>query len=119
MCLIEANEPIYPIDILKSMRDQRAMLIQTSGQFIFVCSAILKVYNEQIVCPLKEFNQKLVVSIPSNKSSSILPHTSSSSETLLTGSPSTHQVQPSQPQSIQEQQQQFLSTSSQMIKTST
>ena len=30
LCLIEANEPIYPLEILKSMRDQRAMLIQTS-----------------------------------------------------------------------------------------
>ncbi|KAI1299327.1 Tyrosine-protein phosphatase non-receptor type 4 [Halotydeus destructor] len=52
MCLIEANEPIYPIEILKSMRDQRAMLIQTSGQFQFVCSAIHKVYKEGSVKPL-------------------------------------------------------------------
>ena len=56
MCLIEANEPIYPIEILKSMRDQRAMLIQTSSQFIFVCNAIYKVYKDGIVQPLKEFN---------------------------------------------------------------
>lgn len=56
MCLIEANEPIYPIEILKSMRDQRAMLIQTSSQFNFVCNAIYKVYKEGIVQPLKEFN---------------------------------------------------------------
>ncbi len=33
MCLIEANEPIYPLEILKAMRDQRAMLIQTSVRF--------------------------------------------------------------------------------------
>lgn len=30
MCLIEANEPVYPLDIVKAMRDQRAMLIQTT-----------------------------------------------------------------------------------------
>ncbi|UYV61017.1 PTPN3 [Cordylochernes scorpioides] len=30
MCLIEANEPVYPLDIVKTMRDQRAMLIQTA-----------------------------------------------------------------------------------------
>ena len=29
-CLIEANEPVYPLDIVRSMRDQRAMMIQTA-----------------------------------------------------------------------------------------
>ncbi|XP_015785771.1 tyrosine-protein phosphatase non-receptor type 4 isoform X2 [Tetranychus urticae] len=52
MCLIEANEPIYPLEILKAMRDQRAMLIQTSNQFRFVLEAIDKVYKEEIVKPL-------------------------------------------------------------------
>lgn len=75
MCLIEANEPIYPLEILKAMRDQRAMLIQTSvrfrsisveisvliqffscsffqNQFRFVLEAIVKVYKEEIVKPL-------------------------------------------------------------------
>lgn len=28
-CLVEANEPVYPLDIVRTMRDQRAMLIQT------------------------------------------------------------------------------------------
>uniref|UniRef100_A0A915Q124 Uncharacterized protein n=1 Tax=Setaria digitata TaxID=48799 RepID=A0A915Q124_9BILA len=28
-CLVEGNEPVYPLDIVKTMRDQRAMLIQT------------------------------------------------------------------------------------------
>lgn len=127
MCLIEANEPIYPIDILKSMRDQRAMLIQTSGQFVFVCSAIQKVYNEQIVRPLKEFNnQKLVVSIlpkvvgSSNNSilqqqSSAVTHSHQSSSSQSSSSPSSHLPSDS---SIHEPQQ-FPSAGSQMIKTST
>ena len=29
MCLMEANQPVYPLDIVRQMRDQRAMLIQT------------------------------------------------------------------------------------------
>lgn len=29
MCLIECNQPIYPLDIVRTMRDQRAMMIQT------------------------------------------------------------------------------------------
>jgi tyrosine-protein phosphatase non-receptor type 4 len=54
MCLIEANEPIYPLEILKTMRDQRASLIQTSSQFKFVLEAICKVYKEQLVKPQYE-----------------------------------------------------------------
>ncbi|XP_076359400.1 protein tyrosine phosphatase Meg isoform X1 [Tachypleus tridentatus] len=57
MCLIEANEPIYPLDIVRAMRDQRAMLIQTAGQYKFVCEAILKVYNEGLVKPLAEYQR--------------------------------------------------------------
>ena len=30
MCLIEANQAVYPLDIVQQMREQRAMLIQTS-----------------------------------------------------------------------------------------
>ncbi|KIH66456.1 Protein-tyrosine phosphatase [Ancylostoma duodenale] len=29
-CLVEANEPVYPLDIVRVMRDQRAMAIQTA-----------------------------------------------------------------------------------------
>ncbi|KFD52089.1 hypothetical protein M513_07071 [Trichuris suis] len=55
MCLIEASEPIYPLEIVKSMRDQRAMLIQNAAQYKFACEAILKIYHESIVKPLEEY----------------------------------------------------------------
>ncbi|CAN7979015.1 unnamed protein product, partial [Ixodes persulcatus] len=29
MCLVEAHEPVYPLDLTRDMRDQRAMLVQT------------------------------------------------------------------------------------------
>lgn len=29
MCLIEANQPVYPLEICRQMRNQRAMMIQT------------------------------------------------------------------------------------------
>lgn len=29
MCLIESGQPVYPLDIVRTMRDQRAMMIQT------------------------------------------------------------------------------------------
>ena len=35
-CLIEANEPIYPLDIVRAMRDQRAMMIQTAVSIIII-----------------------------------------------------------------------------------
>ena len=57
MCLIEANQPVYPLDIVRQMRDQRAMLIQTSSQYQFVCEAILRVYHEGLVKPLDDFRR--------------------------------------------------------------
>lgn len=35
-CMIEANEPVYTLDILKTMRNQRAMLIQTFVSFFLI-----------------------------------------------------------------------------------
>jgi len=54
MCLIEANQPVYPLEIARTMRDQRAMMIQTPSQFKFVCDAILRVYKEGLAKPLYE-----------------------------------------------------------------
>ncbi|GAU99211.1 hypothetical protein RvY_10243-2 [Ramazzottius varieornatus] len=57
MCLIEANEPVYPLDIVRTMRDQRAMLIQTTSQYKFVCEAILRVFNDGLVKPLDDYRK--------------------------------------------------------------
>ncbi|VDK59785.1 unnamed protein product [Anisakis simplex] len=74
-CLVEANEPVYPLDIVRTMRDQRAMLIQTSedsfiplmtsakiamgfqGQYTFVCESILRAYNDGSIKPLAEYRK--------------------------------------------------------------
>lgn len=29
LCLMECGQPVYPLEIVKTMRDQRAMMIQT------------------------------------------------------------------------------------------
>ncbi|XP_020917799.1 tyrosine-protein phosphatase non-receptor type 4 isoform X2 [Exaiptasia diaphana] len=50
--MIEGAEPIYPLEIVRKMRDQRGSLIQTPGQFLFVCEATLKAYDEEVVRPL-------------------------------------------------------------------
>ncbi|XP_072452801.1 tyrosine-protein phosphatase non-receptor type 3 isoform X3 [Notamacropus eugenii] len=52
MCLIERSQPVYPLDIIRKMRDQRAMMVQTSSQYKFVCEAILRVYKDRLVQPL-------------------------------------------------------------------
>ncbi|XP_066977518.1 tyrosine-protein phosphatase non-receptor type 4 isoform X20 [Macrobrachium rosenbergii] len=57
-CLIEANEPVYPLDVVRAMRDQRAMMIQTASQYRFVCEAIQRVYSEGLVKPLAEYQQR-------------------------------------------------------------
>lgn len=76
LCLMECGQPVYPLDIVRTMRDQRAMMIQTpvstpsvcaaalalalrfsaaslspQSQYRFVCEAILKVYEEGLVQP--------------------------------------------------------------------
>uniref|UniRef100_A0AAY4CLN3 protein-tyrosine-phosphatase n=1 Tax=Denticeps clupeoides TaxID=299321 RepID=A0AAY4CLN3_9TELE len=61
MCLIECNQPVYPLDIVRTMRDQRAMMIQTPSQYRFVCEAILKVYTEEVVKPQKPPEEELSV----------------------------------------------------------
>jgi len=49
MCLMEANQPVYPLNIVRQMRDQRAMLIQTSVSEtamlrLCVCVSVTSVY---------------------------------------------------------------------------
>ncbi|MFT7800375.1 tyrosine-protein phosphatase non-receptor type 3 isoform X1 [Arapaima gigas] len=46
MKLIEKGRPVYPLDLVRRLRDQRAMMVQTSSQYRFVCEAILRVYEE-------------------------------------------------------------------------
>uniref|UniRef100_A0A1A8GBM2 protein-tyrosine-phosphatase n=1 Tax=Nothobranchius korthausae TaxID=1143690 RepID=A0A1A8GBM2_9TELE len=53
LCLMECGQPVYPLDIVRTMRDQRAMMIQTPSQYRFVCEAILKVYEEGLFKPHK------------------------------------------------------------------
>lgn len=38
MGLIEQNQPVYPLDIVRQMRDQRSMMVQTSvsKNFVFI-----------------------------------------------------------------------------------
>ncbi|GMS87363.1 hypothetical protein PENTCL1PPCAC_9538, partial [Pristionchus entomophagus] len=57
-CLVEANEPVFPAEIVRTMRDQRAMLIQTSGQYTFVCESILRAFNDGIIKPLAEYSKR-------------------------------------------------------------
>lgn len=47
MCLMENNLPVYPLELLKTMRDQRARLIQTPSQFTFVLQAIVEIYQKE------------------------------------------------------------------------
>ncbi|KAJ8371760.1 hypothetical protein AAFF_G00302670, partial [Aldrovandia affinis] len=47
MELIEKQQPVYPLGIVRALRDQRAMMVQTASQCRFVCEAILRVYQER------------------------------------------------------------------------
>uniref|UniRef100_A0A8C7W1J8 protein-tyrosine-phosphatase n=1 Tax=Oncorhynchus mykiss TaxID=8022 RepID=A0A8C7W1J8_ONCMY len=41
LSLLESGRPVFPLDIIRTLRDQRAMMIQTTCQFRFMCEAIL------------------------------------------------------------------------------
>ncbi|CAB1334660.1 unnamed protein product [Coregonus sp. 'balchen'] len=47
LTLLESGRPVFPLDIIRTLRDQRAMMIQTTCQFRFMCEAILRVYRER------------------------------------------------------------------------
>lgn len=51
MCLIEASEPVYPLDIVQTMRQQRAMMIQNASQYRFVCESVHAAYTQKVVKP--------------------------------------------------------------------
>ncbi|KAJ1526841.1 hypothetical protein ONE63_008405 [Megalurothrips usitatus] len=57
MGLIEANQPVYPLDITRAMRDQRALMIQTPAQYHFVCSSVHRAFSEGLIKPLPEFSR--------------------------------------------------------------
>lgn len=48
---MEAGKPVFPLQIVQCLRDQRAMMVQTPCQFRFVCEAILKVYKDKHKTP--------------------------------------------------------------------
>ncbi|XP_017785015.1 PREDICTED: tyrosine-protein phosphatase non-receptor type 4 [Nicrophorus vespilloides] len=49
MCLMEAGQPVYPLGIVRSMREQRAMMIQNASQYKFVCESVHTAYTEKII----------------------------------------------------------------------
>ena len=68
LCMLECMEPVNPLDIVRVMRNQRGMLVQTpvsghplsnnqyhllfiwQAQYKFVCESILRAYEGKITC---------------------------------------------------------------------
>ncbi|KAH8297751.1 hypothetical protein KR054_008585 [Drosophila jambulina] len=46
LALMEAREPVYPLDIVRTMRDQRACMVQNVSQYRFVCECIYAAYTK-------------------------------------------------------------------------
>lgn len=44
LSLLEAREPVYPLDIVQAMRDQRPCMVQNVSQYRFVCECICAAY---------------------------------------------------------------------------
>ncbi|KAJ3598141.1 hypothetical protein NHX12_001655 [Muraenolepis orangiensis] len=47
LALLGQGQPVFPLDVVRTLRDQRAMMVQTTCQFQFVCEAVLRVYKER------------------------------------------------------------------------
>ncbi|XP_053673265.1 tyrosine-protein phosphatase non-receptor type 4 [Anopheles nili] len=47
LALMEVREPIYPLDIVQAMRDQRPCMVQNVSQYRFVCECICAAYLQQ------------------------------------------------------------------------
>uniref|UniRef100_A0A6P7GN49 protein-tyrosine-phosphatase n=1 Tax=Diabrotica virgifera virgifera TaxID=50390 RepID=A0A6P7GN49_DIAVI len=54
LCLMEVSEPVYPLEIVKTMREQRAMMIQNASQYRFVCESVHAAYSDKINVPKSE-----------------------------------------------------------------
>ncbi|XP_060523281.1 tyrosine-protein phosphatase non-receptor type 4 isoform X2 [Cylas formicarius] len=54
VCLMEAGEPVYPLEIVKTMREQRAMMIQNASQYRFVCESVHAAYTERVAVSQKD-----------------------------------------------------------------
>uniref|UniRef100_A0A182KA26 protein-tyrosine-phosphatase n=1 Tax=Anopheles christyi TaxID=43041 RepID=A0A182KA26_9DIPT len=48
LALMEVREPIYPLDIVRAMRDQRPCMVQNVSQYRFVCECICAAYMQQV-----------------------------------------------------------------------
>lgn len=48
LALMEAKEPVYPLDIVQAMRDQRACMVQNVSQYRFVCECICAAYKMMV-----------------------------------------------------------------------
>lgn len=64
LCLMERQLPVFPVQLVQRMRQQRAMMIQTTGQFAFVCEAILRSYKGEEEITVRQNDQMTVSSFP-------------------------------------------------------
>ncbi|XP_044760650.1 tyrosine-protein phosphatase non-receptor type 4 [Coccinella septempunctata] len=54
LCLIENEEPVYPLEIVKVMREQRAMMIQNASQYRFACECVYAAFMRRALQSKKE-----------------------------------------------------------------
>ncbi|CAF0878707.1 unnamed protein product [Adineta ricciae] len=49
LCLMENNQPVFPLNIVRQTREQRLGMIQTASQYQFACEAILYAYDHGLI----------------------------------------------------------------------
>lgn len=59
MELIEKDQPVYPLEIVRRLRDQRAMMVQTAVKFLYVSSLITFTLSQRLLVELTSTNVRL------------------------------------------------------------
>ncbi|CAF3641045.1 unnamed protein product [Adineta steineri] len=49
LCLMENNQSVFPLNIVRLMREQRLGMIQTASQYQFACEAVLYAYDHGLI----------------------------------------------------------------------
>lgn len=71
LALMESKEPIYPLDIVQAMRDQRACMVQNVSQYRFVCECVCAAYKSMVEKEVFSSKVPVAVKTPSLIASSV------------------------------------------------
>lgn len=83
LALMEEKEPIYPLDIVQTMRDQRACMVQNVSQYRFVCECICAAYKNMVTREM--YDEPAPVSTTNRTSAAAINSSNGHGDTVTSG----------------------------------